>query len=57
MLASGLTVYVLMSVPLCEEPDLLDTFGEGYREYQQTTPIFLPVKLWRSQKVVEGKRQ
>ena len=48
MLVSGLTLYVLVSVPLFEEPNLTEMFGERYREYKRTTPMLLPVKLGRS---------
>ena len=36
------TVYMLIAVPLYEEPDLLNQFGPEYAEYMKTTPCFIP---------------
>ena len=43
-----LTLYVLVAVPLFEEPDLLEMFGDKYRHYMKTTPMIFPLRLWTS---------
>ena len=41
-----LTLYVLVAVPLFEEPDLLEMFGDKYKHYMKTTPMIFPLRLW-----------
>ena len=48
MVSVVLTLYVLVAVPLFEEPDLLELFGEKYRHYMKTTPMLFPIRLYRS---------
>jgi protein-S-isoprenylcysteine O-methyltransferase Ste14 len=48
MVGGVLTVYLLVVVPLLEERDLVDLFGDKYRHYMTTTPMLLPFKLWTS---------
>ena len=42
LFAVGLTIYVLVAVPL-EERDLLEQFGDGYRDYQKRVRALLPL--------------
>jgi protein-S-isoprenylcysteine O-methyltransferase Ste14 len=42
LFAAGFTVYVLIAVPL-EERDLLDQFGDRYREYQKRVRALIPL--------------
>jgi protein-S-isoprenylcysteine O-methyltransferase Ste14 len=42
LFAVGLTVYVLVAVPL-EERDLLEQFGDRYRDYQKRVRALLPL--------------
>ena len=36
------TIYVLIAVPLYEEPDLIKQIGHEYTEYMKTTPAYIP---------------
>lgn len=46
LFAGGMTAYILVGVWL-EERDLVRTFGERYRDYRATVPMFVP-RPWRS---------
>ena len=46
-MAGILSVYVVVAVPLFEEPSLVALFGDQYREYIKTTPMLLPLNFWR----------
>lgn len=39
--AAGMTAYILLGVAL-EQRDLVDAFGDRYREYQSAVPMFIP---------------
>ena len=41
LFAGGLTVYILVAVPL-EERDLIAEHGDKYRRYKETTPMLIP---------------
>lgn len=41
LFAGGTTAYILVGVKL-EERDLVARFGEGYRQYRQEVPMFVP---------------
>ena len=53
MVGGVLTVYLLVAVPLLEERDLVDLFGDKYRHYTTTTPMLLPFRLWTSPSLTE----
>ena len=36
------TIYILIAVPLYEEPDLIKQLGPEYIEYMKTTPAYIP---------------
>ena len=36
------TAYILIAVPLYEEPDLIKQIGPEYIEYMKTTPAYIP---------------
>ena len=36
------TTYILIAVPLFEEPDLIKHLGPEYTEYMKTTPAYIP---------------
>ena len=42
LLSVMFTVYILIAVPLYEEPDLITLFGAEYVEYMKTTPAYVP---------------
>ena len=46
LFAGGMTVYVLVGVKL-EERDLVDAFGDRYRQYRRAVPLFVP-RPWRA---------
>lgn len=46
LFAAGMTVYILVGVTL-EQRDLVAAFGDRYRQYQSTVPMFVP-RPWRS---------
>lgn len=46
LFAGGTTVYILVGVTL-EERDLVETFGDGYRNYRREVPMFVP-RPWHS---------
>ena len=52
-MAGSFTLYVLVAVPLFEEPHLVVLFGERYREYMKTTPMLLPINLLKSEEDFE----
>ena len=52
-MAGSFTLYVLVAVPLFEEPHLVELFGERYREYMKTTPMLLPINLLKSEEDFE----
>ncbi|CAI8037297.1 Methanethiol S-methyltransferase 1, partial [Geodia barretti] len=56
MVGAVLTVYLLVAVPLLEERDLVEMFGDKYRHYITTTPMLLPFKLWTSPSLTEKNK-
>ena len=42
LLSVMFTVYILIAVPLYEEPDLIKQMGSEYIEYMKTTPAYVP---------------
>ena len=42
LLSVMFTVYILIAVPLYEEPDLIKQMGSEYIEYMKTTPTYVP---------------
>ena len=42
LLSVMFTVYILIAVPLYEEPDLIKQMGSEYIEYMKTTPAYIP---------------
>lgn len=36
------TMYIMIAVPLYEEPDLVKQIGPEYAEYMRTTPGYIP---------------
>ena len=55
MVGGVLTGYLLVVVPLLEERDLVEMFGDKYRHYMTTTPMLLPFKPWTSPSLTAGK--
>lgn len=51
-LSAGLTIYVLLAVPL-EERDLVRTFGVEYERYRQRVPALIPYRWPAKREVVE----
>lgn len=43
LFAAVTTAYILLAVRLFEEPELVEVFGERYREYQRQVPGFVPI--------------
>ena len=41
LLALGMSVYMLVAIPI-EEGDLVDLFGDRYRDYQQRVGRLMP---------------
>ena len=54
LLSSLLTTYVVCSVALFEEPDLIKEFGQDYVEYMKTTPGYVPRIPWLFSKDKKG---
>ncbi len=42
LLSVMFTIYILIAVPLYEEPDLIKQMGPEYIEYMKTTPAYIP---------------
>ena len=50
LMAVGITVYFLVAVPYLEEPDLIQEFGNKYRNYMKKTSMFFPIPSFRAPK-------
>jgi len=44
LLAAGMTLYVVIGIRH-EEADLVRTYGDLYRKYQETVPMLLPLRI------------
>lgn len=48
------TTYILLAVSLFEEPDLVRSLGDGYKDYQNRVPMFCPFKCGKASSVTGG---
>ena len=50
LFSSVATVYILLAVHFLEEPELIDSIGQDYKDYMKTTPSYCPFFETKSKK-------
>ena len=56
MVAITFTLYVVVAVPLFEEPHLVELFGEKYTEYMKKTPMLIPFSFTRYSELLDKNK-